>query len=85
MYTGLPDGSVVKNPPTSAGDAGDMGSVTRSGRSPEVENGNQLQYSCLENSTDRRAWRATGHGITKSWTQLSMHAVDKEACQGDAM
>ena len=33
-------------------------------------NGNPLQYSCLENPMDRRAWRATAHGVTKSWTQL---------------
>ena len=31
-------------------------------------NGNPLQYSCLENSTDRRAWQVIVHGVTKSWT-----------------
>ena len=39
--------------------------------------GNPLQYSCLENPMDRRAWQATVHGIMKSWIQLmhiSMHA-----------
>ena len=36
-------------------------------------NGNPLQYSCLENPMDRRAWQATVHGVTKSQTQLSMH------------
>ena len=36
-------------------------------------NGNPLQYSCLENSMDRGAWRATVHGVAKSWTRLSMH------------
>ena len=35
------------------------------------ENGNPLQYSCLENPMDRGAWRATVHGVAKSWTQLS--------------
>ena len=40
-----------------------MGSIPGSGRSPGVENGNPLQYSCLENSMDREAWRATGHGV----------------------
>ena len=39
-----------------------------SGRSPGVGNGNPLQYSCLENPTDRGAWRATVHGVTKSQT-----------------
>ena len=34
-------------------------------------NGNSPQYSCLENSMDRGAWRATAHGVTKSWTWLS--------------
>ena len=34
-------------------------------------NGNPLQYSCLENSVDRGAWRATAHGVTKSWTGLN--------------
>ena len=37
----------------------------------EEENGNPLQYSCLKNSMDRGAWRATVHGFTKSWTRLS--------------
>ena len=38
---------------------------------PEEGNGNLLQYSCLEKSMDRGALRATVHGATKSWTQLS--------------
>ena len=37
-------------------------------------NGNPLQYYFLKNAMDRRAWWATVHGVTKSWTQLSMHA-----------
>ena len=40
------------------------------GRSLRVGNGNFLQYSCLENSMDRGAWRAIVHGFTKSWTWL---------------
>ena len=46
-----------------------MGSVpdTGSGRSPGGRHGNPLQYSCLENSMDRSAWRATVHSVTKSW------------------
>ena len=51
--------------------AGDPGSIPGSGRSPGEGNGNPLQYSCLENSTDRGAWWATVHGVTKSWTLLS--------------
>ena len=41
------------------------------GRSPGEENDNPLQYSCLENPMDGGAWRATVHGVAKSWTQLS--------------
>ena len=47
-----PGGTVVKNPSTSAGDTRDAGSIPGSGRSPEVGNGNPLQYSYLENPMD---------------------------------
>ena len=50
--------SMVKNPPTNAGDIRDMGSIPGMGRAPGAGNGNLLQYSCLENPMDRRAWRA---------------------------
>jgi len=49
---GFPGGSVVKNPPTNAGH---VGSIAGLGRSPEEENDNPLQYSCLENLMDRAA------------------------------
>ena len=68
---GFLGGSVVKNPPASAGDAGDLGSIPGSGRSPGEGNGNPLQYSCLGNPMDRGAWGATVHGVAKSRTQLS--------------
>ena len=71
LVTGFPGGSEVK---ASAWNAGDLGSIPRSGRSPGEGNGNPLQYSCLENSMDRGAWRATVYGVTKSRTRLSMHA-----------
>ena len=61
-------GSVVKNLPVSSGDAEFKSLIPGSGRSLEGENGNPLQYSCLENPIDRGAWRATAHGVTKSWT-----------------
>ena len=61
---------MVKNPSSSAGHTRHMGLIPTS-RSPGVENGNPLQYSCLENSMDRGAWQATVHGVAKSWTQLS--------------
>ena len=51
--------------------AGDPGSIPGSGRSPGERNGYPLRYSWLENSKDRGAWRATVHGVTLSWTQLS--------------
>ena len=62
---------VEKNLPADAGDVIDAGSIPGSGRSPGEGNGNPLQYSCLENSTDRETWWATFHGVAKSRTQLS--------------
>ena len=62
---------VVKNLPANAGDARDMGSIPRSGRSSGVGNDNPLQCSCLENSIDREAWQGTVHGVAKSQAQLS--------------
>ena len=59
---GFPDSSVGKE---SACNAGDPGSIPGLGRSPGERNGNPLQYSYLENSIDRGAWRAIAHGITK--------------------
>ena len=70
-------GSVVKNPPASAGDTRDVGSIPGLGRSSAGENGNPLQYSCLENPMDRGACQAMVHRVAKSQTQfkpLSMHA-----------
>ena len=49
--------------------AGGSGSVSELGRSPGEGNGNPLQYSCLENSMEKRVWWA--HGVAKSQTQLS--------------
>ena len=60
---GFPDGSDAKE---SAYNAGDLGSIPGLERSPGEGNGNPLQYSCLENSMDRGAWRATVHGVTDS-------------------
>ena len=50
------------------GNTGDMGSIPGWERSPAGGHGNPLQYSCLENPMDRRAWESTVHGVTKSWT-----------------
>ena len=62
------DGSVVKN---LSANAGDMDLIPGLGRSPGEGNGNQLQYSCLENAMDRKAWWATIQGVAKSWTRLN--------------
>ena len=62
---GFLGGSEVK---VSACNARDLSSIPGSGRSPGEENGNPLQYSCLENLMDRGTWWATVHGITKSLT-----------------
>ena len=51
--------------------AGDLGSIPGLGRSPGEENGNPLQYSCLENPMDGGAWWAKVYGVAKSQTQLS--------------
>ena len=59
---------VVKNLSTNAGHITDVGSLPGSGTSPGGGHGNPLQYSCLENPTDRGAWRTTVHGVTKSRT-----------------
>ena len=59
---------VVKNPPANTGD---WGSIPESGRSPGGGNGSPLQYSCLENPTDRRAWWATVHEVAKRQTWLT--------------
>ena len=71
VIRGFPGSSVVKNPPANAGDTGDVGSIPGWRRSPGVGNGNSLQYSCLENPTDRGAWRAIVYKVVKSQIRLS--------------
>ena len=58
----------LKNPPANAGN---IGSMPGSGKTPGEGNGNTLQYSCLENPMDRGAWHAPVHGIAKRRTRLS--------------
>ena len=65
---------MVKNPPAIAGETRDTGLIPGLGKSPEGENGNPLQYSCLENPADRGAYWATVQGVTNSLTRLSTHA-----------
>ena len=68
LLQGFPGGSDGKE---SACIAGDVGSIHGSEGSPGEGNDNPLQYSCLEISMDRGAWRATTHGVAKSPTRLS--------------
>ena len=62
IHQGFPGGSESKE---YACNAGDLGLIPRSGRSPGERNGTPLQYSCLENSMDRGAWWATVHGVAE--------------------
>ena len=74
----LPDVSVVKNLPANAGDTADMGSIPGLGRSPGGGNGNPLQYSCLENPTDRGTrwdYNPWGHKELDKTERLSMHPL----------
>ena len=66
--SGFPGGSDSKE---SACNAGDLGWIPESSRSPGEGNGHPVQYSCLQNPVDRGAWQATVHEIAKNWTQLS--------------
>ena len=77
---------MVKNSPANAGDVRDLGSIPGSGRSPGGGHGNPLEYSCLENPTNRGAWWATVHGVTKSQTRLkrlSAHACSRVSLISD--
>ena len=60
----------VKDPPASAGDLRNAGSIPESEKYLGEGNGNPLQYSCMENPMDRGTWQATVHRVTKSQTQL---------------
>ena len=62
MLVTIPGGSDSKE---SACSAGDPGLIPGLGRSSEEENGNPLQYSCLENSMDGGAWQATVHWVVR--------------------
>ena len=70
---GFLDGLAGKESAFNAGDARVAGSTPGSGRTPGGENGNPLQYSCLENSMVRGVWQAIVPGVTKSGIRLSTH------------
>ena len=61
-------GASGKRLAANAGDTRDLGLIPGLGRSPGGGHGNPLQYSCLENPTDKGTRRATVHGVTKNWT-----------------
>ena len=65
---GFPGNSVVKNLPANTGDAG---LIPGSGRFPGEGNGNLLQYSCLGNPMDGRAWQVMVHEVAKSQAPVS--------------
>ena len=65
VWLGFPGGSMVRNLPTNAGDAG---LIPQLGRSPGEGHGNPLQYFCLENLINRGAWQAIVHWVTQSQT-----------------
>ena len=77
---GFPRGSLVKNPPASAGDSG---SISGSGGSPGEGNDNLLQHCCLESPMDRRIWwttvyevaRRVGHDLVTKQQQQQMIIV----------
>ena len=72
-----PSGHMVQNLPANARDVlGSLDSIPGSERTPGVENGNPLQYSCLENSIARGALWATIQ-VVKSRTGLSEHTGSK--------
>ena len=61
---------MVKNSSANAGDVRSVGLIPGLGRCPGGGHGNPLQYSCLENSMDRRAWQDRVHRVAKRWIRL---------------
>ena len=80
LSPGFPGGLDGKE---SARKAGDPGSTPGLGKSPAEGNGNRLQYSCLENSTDRGAWRATVNPCGRKESVGHDWATDTQALKGN--
>ena len=70
LLWGFPGGSNGKK---SACNAGDLSFIPGSGRLPGEGNGNPLQYSCLEDSMDKRAWQTAVHGVKRSLSPYRKH------------
>ena len=81
-YEGLPRWLSSKQSTCNAGNAGDAGSIPGSGRQPGEGNGNPLQYSCLENSMDRGAWRETESDTTEQLTLCPKRKTVKPTWRG---
>ena len=79
---GFPGGSTVKNPPANAEATGDVGLIPGLGRSPGERNVNPLQYFCLENPTDRGAWRATVCEVQSETPEATWHARTHKVLSG---
>ena len=76
MLHGLPWWLSGQESACNTGARGDTDSIPGSGRSPGGKHGNLLRYSCLENPTDREAWWAPVHRVTRSWTRLKRLSMD---------
>ena len=77
---GFPGGREVKNPPANAGDAGDTVLIPEWGRSLGGRNGYPFQYSCQENSMDRRAWQTEVHGSLRVGHNWATEHADMYSC-----
>ena len=76
----FPDSASGKNLPANTGDVRDTGLIPGSGRSLGEGNGDPLQYSCLDNPTDRGAWQAIVDRVTKSSVDRSLTGLTSR-CQ----
>ena len=76
MPKGFPGDPSGKEYTAKTGDTRDVGYIPGSERSLGGGDGDPLQYSCLENLMDRRAWWVTDHRVAKSWTRLKQLSRD---------
>ena len=79
---GFPGALGVKNPSANVGDLRDVGSIPGLGITLGEGNGNPLQYSCLEDPTERGAWWATVHGVSQSQTSEWLSIFTMSLCLG---